>query len=107
MKASLFGAIKFLYQGHCEILPGAQRGAGTVRSVVVCGAILSAVAAHAETIRCSTSFQGYGVCTGADGYRSFEFENGGRLYGDDSQGNRWMTTPGPYGDTTIIRRRGE
>jgi hypothetical protein len=78
-----------------------------VRSVVVRGAILWAVAAHAETIHCSTSFQGYRTCQGPDGYRSFEWENDGRLYGNDTQGNNWMTTPGPRGDTTIVRGRGE
>ena len=31
-------------------------------------------AAHAETLTCSTSFQGYRVCQGPDGYRSIESE---------------------------------
>jgi Protein of unknown function (DUF4236) len=70
--------------------------------------LLWAIGAHGETVYCSTSFQGYRTCSSpGNTYRSFEWENGGRTYGDDNQGNKWTTTPGPWGDTTIIRRRGE
>jgi hypothetical protein len=73
------------------------------RLLIIGVAVLGAISAHAGTISCSTSFQGYRVCQGPGGYRSFEWENGGRQYGDDNQGNKWMTIPG-WGETTIIRR---
>jgi len=31
----------------------------------------------------------------------------GRLYGDDNRGNKWMTIPRQWGDTTINRRNGQ
>ena len=71
------------------------------------GSILPPPPAHAETLRCTTSFQGYKVCQGPDGYRSFEFENGGRLYGDDNRGNKWTTFNGVGGEITINRRAGQ
>jgi hypothetical protein len=79
------------------------------RRLLIVGAIVviwivGALVAHAETVTCSTSFQGYSICQGPNGYRSFEWENGGSLYGDDNRGNKWMTIPGQWGDTTINRR---
>jgi hypothetical protein len=57
-------------------------------------AVLWAIAAHSETLRCSTSFQGYRVCSSPSGYRSMEWEKGGRRYGDDNAGNKWTTFDG-------------
>ena len=74
-------------------------------AIVVLLSIVGALGARAETLTCSTSFQGYRTCQGPNGYRSFEWENGGRLYGDDNRGNRRMTIPG--GDTTINQRSGQ
>jgi hypothetical protein len=63
--------------------------------------------AHADTVYCST-FAGYRTCsTPGNTYHSMEWENGGRTYGEDSQNNKWMTTPGQWGDTTINRRVGQ
>ena len=70
-------------------------------------ALMTIDGASAQTITCSASFQGYRTCQGPNGYRSMEWENGGRLYGDDNRGNKWMTIPGQWGDTTINRRSGQ
>lgn len=92
-----------------QVPPSTSRRAGRwlLLIVAVGAAILWAALAHAETVYCSTSFQGYRTCSSPDGYRSFEWENGGRLYGDDNNGNKWTTIPGPLGDTTINHRRGQ
>jgi hypothetical protein len=70
-------------------------------------AVLWAIAALSETLRCSTSFQGYRVCSSPSGYRSMEWENGGRRYGDDNAGNKWTTFDGAGGEITINRRNGQ
>jgi hypothetical protein len=82
-------------------------GRWLVLAILAVGAVLWALSAFAETVYCST-FAGYRTCStpGSD-YRSTEWENGGRRYGDDNRGNRWTTIPGRYGDTTINRRTGE
>ena len=63
--------------------------------------------AQAETLRCSTSFQGYRTCQGSDGYRSFEWDNNGYHYGDDNRGNKWTTFNGVGGEITINQRHGQ
>ncbi len=70
-------------------------------------AILWAPNAHSETLTCTTTFQGYRVCAGPNGYRSFEFDNGGYHYGDDNRGNRWTSFNGVGGEVTINRRAGQ
>ena len=43
-------------------------------------------------IYCSTSFQGYRICTSPDGRSSTEWEWQGMTVGQDSDGNRWTTS---------------
>jgi hypothetical protein len=62
--------------------------------------------ALAETLYCSTSFQGYRVCQGANGYRSFENNWQGMTIGQDSDGRRWTTSPWRDGGITTITPRG-
>ena len=52
-----------------------------------------------ETLTCSTSFQGYRICSSPDGYTSTEWEWQDRTIGQDSDGNRWTTSR--WRDTTI------
>jgi hypothetical protein len=72
--------------------------------IIVIAAAALWVIARALPLTCSTSFQGYRTYQGRGGYRSFEWENGEPLFGDDNRGNKWMTIPGQCGDTTINRR---
>jgi hypothetical protein len=62
-------------------------------------------AAHAETLTCSTSFQGYRICTGPGGYRSTEWRWQGMTIGQDSDGARWTTSRWRDGDITTIEPR--
>ena len=71
------------------------------------GSLLPPPLADAETLRCSTSFQGYRTCQGSDGFRSFEWDNGGYHYGGDNRGNKWTTFNGVGGEITINRRSGQ
>ena len=43
-------------------------------------------------IYCSTSFQGYRICTGPNGRSSTEWEWQGMTFGQDSDGDRWTTS---------------
>jgi hypothetical protein len=70
-------------------------------------AVLGLSPASGQTVTCVIANGGYHICIGPNGYRSREWENGGRLYGDDGQGNHWTTIPGRWGDTTINRRNGQ
>ena len=60
--------------------------------------------ALAETLYCSTSFQGYTTCQGADGYRSTEWLWQGMTIGQDSDGNRWTTSRSRDGTITTVTR---
>jgi hypothetical protein len=62
-------------------------------------ALMAAVPASAQTLTCRSTFQGYRVCRGPHGYRSFETQWHGMTIGDDNRGNRW--TMWPWRDTTI------
>ena len=42
----------------------------TMRALIVAAALTFAAHAEAETLTCTTSFQDYTVCQGADGYHS-------------------------------------
>lgn len=61
--------------------------------------LMAAATAHAQTVTCATSFQGYRICQGPDGYRSTTWKRGGMRFGDDSDGNRWSTSR--WMDSTI------
>jgi hypothetical protein len=50
-------------------------------------------------VYCSTSFQGYRICTSPDGRTSAEWEWQGMRLGQNSDGDRWTTTP--WRDNTI------
>jgi hypothetical protein len=45
-----------------------------------------------EPLYCSTSFQGYRVCSGPDGYVSHESTWNGITTRDDNRGNHWTTS---------------
>ena len=47
-----------------------------------------------EPLYCSTSFQGYRVCSGPDGYVSHESTWNGITTRDDNRGNHWTTSRG-------------
>jgi hypothetical protein len=69
----------------------------------LCAVILVIITARpslAETLACSTSFQGYRVCQGPDGYRSTEWDRDGMTIGQDSDGSRWTTSRWQGVDTT-------
>jgi hypothetical protein len=74
----------------------------------LCAAILVLIAASpslAETLTCSTSFQGYRICQGSGGYRSTETQWQGMTVGQDNQGDRWTTSRWQGFDTTIVAPR--
>ena len=74
----------------------------------LCIAILVIVAANpafAESLTCSTSFQGYRVCSGPGGYTSTETPWQGMTIGQDSEGNRWTTSRWRDGDITTFEPR--
>jgi hypothetical protein len=56
--------------------------------IIVIAAAALWVIARALPLTCSTSFQGCRTCQGRGGYRSFEWENGEPLFGDDNRGNK-------------------
>jgi hypothetical protein len=58
-----------------------------------------------EPVTCSTSFQGYRVCSGPGGYRSVETPWQGMTIGLDSDGNRWTTSRWQGVDTTTVEPR--
>jgi hypothetical protein len=61
--------------------------------------------ALADSVTCSTSFQGYRVCSGPGGYRSTETQWRGMTIGQDNQGDRWSTSRWQGFDTTTIEPR--
>jgi hypothetical protein len=61
----------------------------------------------AETLTCATSFQGYRVCQGADGYRSTEWQWQDQTIGQDSDGNRPSTSRWQGRETTTVWPRSE
>lgn len=61
-----------------------------------------AAPAEAQQIRCDT-VMGRQFCTGPNGYRSTQDLPpipGGRVFGNDSYGNRWTTDTDPIGGGT-------
>ena len=69
-------------------------------------AALMAGAAQAQTVNCSTSFQGYRVCQNSQGYRSTEWDRDGMRFGQDNQGNRWTTSRWQGIETTTVEPPG-
>jgi hypothetical protein len=61
---------------------------------------LMAAPASAQTLTCSTSFQGYRVCQGPDGYRSTESTWNGIITGSDNRGDTWTTSTWQDDETT-------
>jgi hypothetical protein len=61
--------------------------------------------ASAETLACLTTFQGYRVCQGPDGYRSIEIEWMGFTTGRDNRGYDWTSSTWNGLETTTVRRR--
>jgi hypothetical protein len=79
-----------------------------MRSPLLCLILLASVAsADAQTLTCSTSFQGYRVCQGPDGYRSTEWGRDGMRFGQDSDGDRWSTSRWQGRETTTVWPRPE
>ena len=74
-----------------------------------CAAIIVVIAALrpalADPVYCSTSFQGYRVCSGPGGYTSTEWRWRGMTIGQDNQGDRWSTSRWRGFDTTTVELR--
>ena len=73
-----------------------------MRSLLSVAVLRSASAAGSETLYCSTSFQGYKICSPPDGYTSTEWSRDGMRFGQDSDGNRWTTKRWRDGTITTI-----
>jgi hypothetical protein len=71
-------------------------------AVALIAAVTPALAA--EPLACSTSFQGYRVCSGPGGYRSTETSGRGMVVGEDNQGRRWTTSRWQGFETTTVDR---
>jgi hypothetical protein len=79
------------------------RAMRALRALIVIGTALAcAIPAHAQTMTCSTSFQGYRVCQDSHGYRSTEWDRDGMRFGQDNQGDRWTTSRWRDMETTTI-----
>ena len=76
----------------------------TVTAIIIAALASMTPASAAETLRCTTSFQGYRVCQGPDGYRSTEWEWQGFTIGDDNRGDRWSTSRWQGIETTTVER---
>ena len=74
--------------------------------IAVVGFIAAADPALADQVTCSTSFQGYRVCSGPGGYSSTEWQWRGMTIGQDNQGRRWSTSRWRGFDTTTVEPRG-
>ena len=60
--------------------------------IAILAALIGVSAALADSIYCSTSFQGYRVCQDSQGYRSTEWDRDRMRFGQDSDGRRWTTS---------------
>jgi hypothetical protein len=63
-----------------------------MRALIIASALVSVSPALPETLFCSTSFQGYRICSSPGGYRSTEWRWQDRAIGQDSDGHRWSTS---------------
>jgi hypothetical protein len=75
--------------------------AGVIACLVVV-AVQCSGALDAETLYCSTSFQGYHVCSSPGGATSTEWQWQGMTIGQDSEGNRWTTSRWRDGEITTV-----
>jgi hypothetical protein len=80
-----------------------------MRAAIIVASLASAALTQSsgtlgETLTCSTSFQGYRVCQGSDGYRSTEWDRGGMRIGQDNQGDRWTTLRWRDIETTTVEQ---
>lgn len=74
-----------------------------MRALIIASALVGVSdPALAETLFCSTSFQGYRVCDDGHGYRSTEWQWKGMTIGQDSDGNRWTTSRWRDGEITTV-----
>jgi hypothetical protein len=60
--------------------------------VIMIVTLASSSPALAQTVTCSTSFQGYRVCSSPDGYKSTEWQWQGFTIGDDNRGDKWTSS---------------
>jgi hypothetical protein len=74
---------------------------------LVTTALVAAVPAHAQTVTCSTSFQGYQTCQSPQGYRATTWERDGMAFGEDSEGNQWSASRWNGRETLTIKRKGK
>ena len=70
--------------------------------IVIILALMAAAPVSAQTLTCATSSQGYRICQGPGGYRSTEWDRGGMVFGDDSDGDRWSTSRWQDRETTTV-----
>ena len=68
---------------------------------------LMAAPASAQRLTCATSFQGYRVCQGPDGYRSTESTRNGITTGSDNRGDTWTTSTWQDDEATTVTPRQE
>ena len=74
-----------------------------MRALIIAAALVCVSGpALAETLYCSTSFQGYRVCDDGHGYRSTEWLWQGVIVGSDSNGNHWTSSRWRDGDITTV-----
>ena len=65
----------------------------TMRALIIAAVFVGVSGpALAETLYCSTSFQGYRICSAPGGATSTEWQWGGTVFGQDSDGERWSTS---------------
>ena len=74
-----------------------------MRAAVI-AALIGVSLSLADTVTCSTSFQGYRVCSRRSGYVSTEWSRDGMRFGQDSDGNRWTTSRWRDIDITTVER---
>jgi hypothetical protein len=73
-----------------------------MRAVIIVAMLLSSDLTLAETLRFTTSFQGYKICDDGHGNKSTEWSRDGTRFGQDSDGNRWTTSRWQGIDTTTV-----
>jgi hypothetical protein len=75
--------------------------------VKFCAVVVIAIVtpALADPVYCSTSFQGYRVCSGPGGYRSTETQWQGMTIGQDNRGGRWSASRWRDTDITTFEPR--
>jgi hypothetical protein len=78
-----------------------------IRIAIIAIALTAAATAHAQAVTCATSFQGYRICQGPDGYRSTEWEREGMRFGQNNRGDRWSTSQWRDREITTVTPRQE